>query len=375
VRIHIACGFLQPKSRREVDFEREVALLDEFIMSHNSVYDFCAMLEPNRAAGGDVLQTSRRPGTQDNPFIQLLQALLELRFLEGRWTQLESETHKLVILQTLRILTRDTMLQRRFLNRGGGEELVHIFDEQGARHLSEPLQQGPGAQNPLVHVASMLAKLDPNSPLLVQCRRTLCCLLSTSERFLLQSVLASLHKLSASPMILSPHCQGLMQMPTGDGMTAGEKLLDILSSDKMKPEYRQLAAEVVLNLCQTEDSRMLIVSLEGIKLLLGMVQNCSENLLVVTIRILERLVHYDSRQVFFCFFLLVFLPLPLPRSPLSPPSFSFSFDVSLSLSLSLFLSQKPTWSVSMWYPMYTYMYASKNVEREKEREKKRNREK
>ena len=56
-------------------------------------------------------------------------------------------------------------LQRRFLTRGGGEELVNVFDEEGARHLNEPLQQGAGAQNPLVHVASMLAKLDANSPL------------------------------------------------------------------------------------------------------------------------------------------------------------------------------------------------------------------
>ena len=50
--------------------------------------------------------------------MQLLQHLLELRFLEGRWQQLESETHKLVILQTLRILSRDRQLQRRFLLRG-----------------------------------------------------------------------------------------------------------------------------------------------------------------------------------------------------------------------------------------------------------------
>ena len=67
-------------------------------------------------------------------------------------------------------------------------------------------QQGAGAQNPLVHVASMLAKLDANSPLLVNCKRTLCQLLATSERFLLQGVLASLHKLSASPLVLT-HCQ------------------------------------------------------------------------------------------------------------------------------------------------------------------------
>jgi NIMA (never in mitosis gene a)-related kinase len=227
--------------------------------------------------------------------MQLLQALLEVRFLEGRWQLLEVETHKLVILQTLRILTRDRQLQRRFLTRGGGEELVNVFDEEGARHLSEPLRQGAGAQNPLVHVASMLAKLDANSPLLVNCKRTLCQLLATSERFLLQGVLASLYKLSASPLVIT-HCQGLLQTSTGDGMSAGEKLLEILSSDKMKSEYRQLAGEIVLCLCQTEENRCLVESLEGIKLLLGMAQNCSENLLLLTLRILERLVQYDSRQ-------------------------------------------------------------------------------
>jgi len=197
----------QPKQRRETQFDREIALLDRFITSHRSVYDFAALLEPGKGAGaGDAPQTARRPGTQDNPFMQLLQALLEVRFLEGRWQLLEVETHKLVILQTLRILTRDRHLQRRFLTRGGGEELVNVFDEEGARHLNEPLQQGAGAQNPLVHVASMLAKLDANSPLLVNCKRTLCQLLATSERFLLQGVLASLHKLSASPLVLT-HCQ------------------------------------------------------------------------------------------------------------------------------------------------------------------------
>jgi hypothetical protein len=295
--------------------------MDRFITSHNSVYDFSSLLEADRAVAGtgEVTQTSRRPGTQDNPFMQLLQHLLELRFLEGRWQQLESDTHKLVILQTLRILSRDRQLQRRFLLRGGGEELVNIFDDQGARHFTEPL--GPGAQNPLVHIASMLAKLDANSPLLEQCRPTLCFLLSTSERFLLQSVLASLHKLTASPSM----CQGLMQMPTGDGMTAGEKLLDMLASDKMIQEYRQLAAEIVLDLCQvrsclcitvtiasaltltltrrwcstcqTEENRVQVVDLDAIKSLLSMVQNCSSNLLVVTLRIMERLVQYDSRQV------------------------------------------------------------------------------
>jgi hypothetical protein len=278
--------------RRGTEFDQEVALLDRFIASHNGVYDFSALLDTSRGADGS--QSSRRPGTQDNPFMQLLQVLLEVRFLDGRWGQLESETHKLVVLQTLRILTRDRQLQRRFLVRGGGEELVNILDEQAARHLNEPLQQG--AQNPLVHVASMLAKFDDNSSLLIQCRRTLCCLLSTSERFLLQSVLALLHRLTASPLVLSPHCQGLMHMPTADGMSAGEKLLDILSEEKMKPEYRQLAAEIVLFLCQTEEARMLVVSLEGIKLLLGIVQNSSESLLVLTLRILERLVQYDSRQ-------------------------------------------------------------------------------
>ena len=45
-------------------------------------------------------------------------------------------------------------------------------------------------------------------------------------------------------------------------MSTGEKLLEILSSDKMKPEYRQLAGEVVLYLCQTEENRALFVSLE-----------------------------------------------------------------------------------------------------------------
>ena len=287
--------------RRAAEFDREIALLDRFITSHNAVYDFAALIEPQgkRESGASDVNSSvssRRPGTQDNPFMQLLQGLMELRFLEGRWGQLEGETHKLVILQTLRILTRDAQLQRRFLLRGGGEELVNILDEQGAQHLHEPLQQGPGAQNPLVHVASMLAKLDSNSSLLVQCRRTLCLLLATSERFLLQSVLASLHRLAASPLVLSPHCQGLIHEATGDGMTAGEKLLEIVASDKMKPEYRQLAAEIVLFLCQTEEARAQVVSLEGIKILLGIVQNSCETLVVVTLRLLERLVQYDSRQ-------------------------------------------------------------------------------
>lgn len=267
-------GEMEPRQRRETDFEREVACLDSFIASHNAVYDFSSLLDASRAAAagaGDTLLSSRRPGTQDNPFMQLLQVLLEFRFLEGRWQQLESATHKLVVLQTLRILTRDRSLQRRFLNRGGGEELVNIFDDESNQHLSEPLQQPPGAQNPLVHAASMLAKLD--GPFLMQCRRTLCCLLSTSERFLLQSVLASLHRLSASPLILSPHCQGLMQLPTGDGMTCGEKLLEILQSDKIKTDYRNIAAEIVLHLCQTEENRSVIVQLDGIKTLLGMVQN------------------------------------------------------------------------------------------------------
>ena len=89
--------------------------MDRFITSHNSVYDFSSLLEADRAVAGtgEVTQTSRRPGTQDNPFMQLLQHLLELRFLEGRWQQLESDTHKLVILQ---VTSRVNLRKKTFEN-------------------------------------------------------------------------------------------------------------------------------------------------------------------------------------------------------------------------------------------------------------------
>ena len=42
----------------------------------------------------------------------------------------------------------------------------------------------------------------------------------------------------------------------------------------MIQEYRQLAAEIVLELCQTDENRLQVVEFDAIKSLLGMVQNC-----------------------------------------------------------------------------------------------------
>ncbi|EKX44952.1 hypothetical protein GUITHDRAFT_139244 [Guillardia theta CCMP2712] len=277
--------------------EEETKMLDMFITHYNSVYDFSSLLGV-RSSNPDMAGVLRRPCTQDSVFLQLLQHLLEMRFLEGRWQQLPSGNHRLVVMQSIRILTRDKALQRRFLMRGGGEELVAIFEEEGNKHYSELLDQASVAQSlpPLTHIASMLSKLEADW--IIQCRKTMCYLLSTAERFLLQSVLMALQKLSRSTAILSQDIQGILLLPTGDGLTAGQKLLELLDSDKMKMEYRELVADILYNLCQIEENKITLVNLESIRIFLSMVQSSEDSILLYGLRLLERTVTQDSvRQI------------------------------------------------------------------------------
>jgi len=277
--------------------EEETRMLDTFITQYNSVYDFSSLLGV-RSSNPDMAGALRRPCTQDSVFLQLLQHLLEMRFLEGRWQQLQSGNHRLVVVQCIRILTRDKALQRRFLLRGGGEELVAIFEEEGNKHYSELLDQASVAQSlpPLTHIASMLSKLEADW--IIQCRKTMCYLLSTAERFLLQSVLMALQKLSRSTVILSEDIQGILLLPTGDGLTAGQKLLELLDSEKIKVEYRELVADILYNLCQIEENKIALVNLESIRTFLSLVQSSEDSLLLYGLRLLERTVTQDSvRQI------------------------------------------------------------------------------
>ena len=273
--------------------EDEVKLLDDFVKRFMNEYNFSNLSFNSQAEGDESL---RRPSTQGNLFLQLFYAILDFRFLDGKLQQIPSSNHRLVVLMCLRLLMRDTAFQRRFLLRGGRDELVTNFDTEGRQHYrgTEILREG---QYPLIHIASMLSKMDAD--VLVHCHKTACYLLSTPDPYLLQCILVSLKTLAQSDAILARECHGLLLLPAGDGaVETVEKLLDIIVTQP-KQEFRQLAAEILYNISvSSEENRTIIMENDANTVLLGLL-NEEVVLLEQTLRILENQAHIpeSSRQI------------------------------------------------------------------------------
>jgi hypothetical protein len=280
-------------------WEHETSLLEKFVIRFKNEYNFSGEI-----SAGDGSVSARRPGTQDNIFLQLFQAMLEFRFLEGRWQLLTSSNHRLVILQCMRLLMRDRFFQRRFLLMGGRDELVSVYDDEGTKHYNEISEVGAAAgQYPLVHIASMLTKLDAD--VLVHCCKTSCYLLSTSDPYLLQCVLVTLHTLAQNGALMSSLCHGMLQFPAGNGaIETCEKLLEILQYQP-KLEFRQLAAEILVHVSAVDTDRAIVMANEGLKVFLGMLQNTEDVLLIDALRLLElQVIDPDaSRQVCMCVYM------------------------------------------------------------------------
>jgi len=126
----------EPLDMPDKRVEEEQALLEQFVIRYQKCYDFSTE-QGVQGALGKRTDPAARLATMDNPFVQLFQALLEHRFLEGRWDQIASGNLRLVVLQCLRLLVRDKNFQRRFLLRGGRDELISIFDAEGEKHYDE----------------------------------------------------------------------------------------------------------------------------------------------------------------------------------------------------------------------------------------------
>ncbi|KAJ1493954.1 hypothetical protein T484DRAFT_1767240, partial [Baffinella frigidus] len=286
----------EPVDMPDKRVEEEQALLEQFVIRYQKCYDFSTEQGVQGALGKRIDPTARL-ATTDNPFVQLFQALLEHRFLEGRWDQIASGNLRLVVLQCLRLLVRDKNFQRRFLLRGGRDELISIFDAEGEKHYDESSGQSlVGRQDSLLQIASMLSKLEAD--VLVHCCKTTCYLLSTSDPYLLQCVLVILNTICASPELLADKCRGLLHLPGGNGaVEAGEKLLAILEHQR-KPEFRQLAAEMLLNAVQAGENRQALLASGGVKVVLRLVNNADDALLSNMLLLLEALVEDQeaSRQ-------------------------------------------------------------------------------
>ena len=253
----------EPLEMSDKVVEEEQALLEQFVIRYQKCYDFSTE-RGVQGALGQKTEPAARLATQDNPFVQLFSALLEHRFLENKWHQIASRNLRLVVLQCLRLLMRDKSFQRRFLVRGGRGELQNIFDTEGAKHYDESSgHSAVDGQGSLLQIASMLSKLEAD--VLVHCSKTTCYLLSTSDPHLLQCALIVLHTICHSSEISSDKCRGLLHLPAGDGaIEAGERLLAILEHQR-KPEFRQLAAELLLHAVQVQENRNALVSHGGVK--------------------------------------------------------------------------------------------------------------
>eukprot|EP00961_Rhodomonas_salina_P066816 897093-Rhodomonas_salina.4 len=101
---------LNENPEMEESCKPEIQALDKFVVKYKNAYDFSTPTLDSMG-GAKEGNSLRRPGTQDNVFVQLFQMVLELRFLESRWKDLESGNHRLVVLQVIRLFMRDKAFQ------------------------------------------------------------------------------------------------------------------------------------------------------------------------------------------------------------------------------------------------------------------------
>eukprot|EP00873_Tetraselmis_striata_P016601 jgi/Tetstr1/436865/TSEL_025641.t1 len=261
------------ESQSEEERDQEGKLLEEVAMEYAHCYDFSS-------------------GLQQAVFQPLFLALMTHRFLEGRWLAEAGPAGRLRVVQSLRLLTRDSTYRKVFVHMGGIKVLAAITEALSQEHF-QPYSQGPFHLETLTECASIVKKLSAeercyNELVDAGMSGTLLSLLNTTDPALLPLLMVALIGLATSP----EHAETVFA--PGEATDTFDLLLRMLNEYDLP--YKRLAADLLSLATRRKSARRDLLQVNPFGKILGQLHSGDRQLVQTLLRLLNHMT-VDSESV------------------------------------------------------------------------------
>eukprot|EP00195_Chlamydomonas_chlamydogama_P014873 CAMPEP_0202909088 /NCGR_PEP_ID=MMETSP1392-20130828/48237_1 /ASSEMBLY_ACC=CAM_ASM_000868 /TAXON_ID=225041 /ORGANISM="Chlamydomonas chlamydogama, Strain SAG 11-48b" /LENGTH=1008 /DNA_ID=CAMNT_0049598709 /DNA_START=59 /DNA_END=3081 /DNA_ORIENTATION=- len=250
---------LDPSQQNAKQATQEASLLEDVAVQFSNTYDFTSANTP-----------------ASKLFKELFDALIDFRLAKESWRKVLKSDHLMRVLQCTRLLSRDTALRRRFVERGAVQVVGHIFDVEAKAHFAGSIT--PFQIETLTEIASIIKRLagdDWGLKALVNCgvHGVLTQLLNSNDPAVLPLVLVALIGFAAHKehYRLVAHAHSL------------EVLLRIVQQYDLP--FKRLAADLLALLARREDVVSELLVLNGLGRIVGQLQTGDTHLTQSLLRV------------------------------------------------------------------------------------------